>query len=98
MVTKRKKLSSNNTRKRGNFSYIFAYGSLVNDKDRETTTKRKDKTFPVIIKEGFGYQRSYDFSSSYLRHRRVLGIKKIIKKIQKLMEYYLKFQILLLII
>ena len=78
MITRKKQINNKNKTKKNilKYSYIFGYGSLVNTKDREVTTNRKDKTYPVIIKEDFGYKRSYDFMSSYLRKRRVLGIKK----------------------
>ena len=64
------------TKRAPRYCYIFGYGSLIHDKDRQHTTIRHYKAIPVILNKEFGYKRYYDYSIIEPPYYRVLEIRK----------------------
>ena len=55
--------------------YIFGYGSLVNNRSRNTTLKRNSESFTTIINKDFGYIRKWNYYDKNI-NKIALGLEK----------------------
>jgi len=59
--TKRNKIINNKTRKRKRNTYVFTYGSLMNQNEMYITTQQKKTPIPVIVRSEAGLKRRFNF-------------------------------------
>lgn len=57
-------------------TFIFAYGSLVNNASRKRTLKKHVKAYPAIISKRFGYKKAFNTIATINENEIVMGIEK----------------------